>query len=105
MKQLIKTLLFTASFMAACNKDFEQMNKSADLVTAPTMEYMIPTIQLNLFERAYYTHYTMLGILSQQIQGSNMDSYKSQGTTMSHLFDDIYPKTIKNAVDVIEKTK
>lgn len=104
-KQLIKILICAAPFMAACNKDFEKMNKSVDLVTAPTVEYMIPTIQLNLFERTYYTHYTMLGILSQQIQGSNIDGYKSQGTTMAHLFDDIYPKTIKNVVDVIEKTK
>lgn len=101
-----KLVLITLPLVVlSCDKKFEEMNKSVDLVTSPTLEYMIPTIQLNLLERSYYTHYTMLGILSQQIQGSNIDSYKSQGTTMAHLFDDIYPKTIKNVVDVIEKTK
>lgn len=105
-KNIIHAILLAAPLLlAGCDKDFEAMNKSVDLVTTPTMEYMIPTIQLNLFEKSYYTHYTMLGILSQQIQGSNIDGYKSQSTTMSHLFDDIYPKTIKNVVDVIEKTK
>lgn len=99
---IVFAMLFT---LIACDKKFEEMNKSVDLVTAPTLDYMIPTIQLNLFEKSYYTHYTMIGILSKQIQGSNIDSYKSQSTTMSHLFDDIYPKTIKNVVDVLEKTK
>jgi len=91
--------------LVSCDKKFGEMNKSVDLVTSPTLDYMIPTIQLNLFERSYYTHYTMIGRLAKHIQGSNIDSYKSQQTTMSHLFDDIYPKTIKNVVDVIEKTK
>jgi hypothetical protein len=107
MNTLFKKLALIAVPLSllSCDKKFEEMNRSVDLVTSPTLEYMIPTIQLNLIEKSYYTHYTMLGILSQQIQGANMDSYKSQGTTMAHLFDDIYPKTIKNVVDVIEKTK
>src|SRR5690554_5488341 len=98
--------IFSVFFtLVSCDKEFEEMNKSVDLVTSPTLDYMIPTIQLNLFEKSYYTHYTMIGRLAKHIQGSNIDSYKSQQTTMSHLFDDIYPKTIKNVVDVIEKTK
>ena len=101
---LILIAFFSITF-TACDKNFEQMNKSQDLVIAPTLDYMIPTIQLNLFEKSYYTHYTMLAILDQQIQGSTVEAYQNQGTTMSHLFDDIYPKTIKNVVDVIEKTK
>src|SRR6185312_2238622 len=108
MKLTIKllTLLISAVLiLPSCDKDFEQMNKSEDLVTSPTLDYMIPKIQLNLFERSYYTHYTMLAILSQQMHGSNVDSYKSQSTTMSHLFDDIYANAMKNVVDVIEKTK
>ena len=94
--------LFTLS---SCDQGFEEMNKSQDLILEPTLDYMIPTIQLNLYEKSYYTHYTMLGVLSQQIQGSDINNYSTQQTTMSHLFDDIYPKTIKNVVDVIEKTK
>lgn len=107
MNTFLKKLMLAIILLPAvsCDDEFEKMNRSVDLVTNPTLEYMIPTIQLNLFEKSYYTHYTMLGILSQQIQGSNIDSYKSQSTTMSHLYDDIYPKTIKNVVDVIEKTK
>ena len=98
-------VIFFVTGLISCTKNFESMNKSPDLVPSPTLEYMIPTIQLNLFEKSYYTHYTMIGILSQQIQGSNVDGYKNPGTTMFHLFDDIMPKTIKNVVDVIEKTK
>lgn len=105
MKVRILTLIILVFIASSCDKNFEEMNKSEDLVTSPTLDFMIPTIQLNLFEKSYYTHYTMLGILSKHIHGSNVDSYKSQSTTMAHLFDDIYPKTIKNVVDVIEKTK
>ena len=108
MKINITHILLIAIFslmFTSCDNDFEQMNKSQDLVTSPTFDYMIPTIQLNLFEKSYYTHYTMIAVLAQQIQGSTVEGYQNQGTTMSHLFDDIYPKTIKNVVDVIEKTK
>lgn len=103
--KLFVLFISSALVLSSCDKDFEQMNKSEDLVTSPTLDYMIPKIQLNLFERSYYTHYTMLAILSQQMHGSNVDSYKSQSTTMSHLFDDIYANALKNVVDVIEKTK
>jgi len=105
MKSKFIYLLLSICLLGSCDKNFEEMNKSEDLVTSPTLDFMIPTIQLNLFEKSYYTHYTMLGILSKHIHGSNIDSYKSQSTTMAHLFDDIYPKTIKNVVDVLEKTK
>lgn len=103
--KLLTLFISSVLILSSCDKDFEQMNKSEDLVTSPTLDYMIPKIQLNLFERSYYTHYTMLAILSQQMHGSNVDSYKSQSTTMSHLFDDIYANAMKNVVDVIEKTK
>lgn len=103
-KNIFIFLLISITFMS-CDKGFEEMNKSEDLVTQPTLDYMIPTIQLTLFERSYYTHYTMIARLAQQMHVSNVESGRTRSTTMSHLFEYQYSNVIKNVVDVIEKTK
>ena len=101
----IVIFVLLALTLFSCDKGFEEMNKSEDLVTEPTLDYMIPTIQLTLFERSYYTHYTMIARLTQQMHMSNVESGRSRSTTMCYLFEYQYSNVIKNVVDVIEKTK
>lgn len=102
----ITSIAFAGLTVLSCNDSrFEELNTNKDLVTSPTLEYMIPTVELQLLERSYYTHYTALGRLSQQIHTSSTDNYKAPSTETAHLFDNLYPNAIKNATDIIIRTE
>ncbi|WP_447951442.1 SusD/RagB family nutrient-binding outer membrane lipoprotein [Chryseobacterium koreense] len=108
MKNFFKQTImmsFVGCFMISCNDSrFAELNTSKDLVTAPTLDYVIPTVELTLLERSYYTHYTALGRLSQQIHTPSTNDYKSPSTETGYLFDNLYPNTIKNATDIVLRT-
>jgi hypothetical protein len=91
--------------MTSCDKGFESVNTSPDLVQTPNLNYTLPYIQLSMLDNTYYTNFTYLGQFMGHVSsyGAQFDGLTTQGGGNYH-FDFQYGTPIKNLVDFISKT-
>lgn len=100
------SLLSFVVFISACSKDFKEINTSPDQVENPTLDYILPNIQLTLSDNAYYTNLTIIGQLMYQVSnnGTNFTTL-TIGTNKEYHFEYQYATAIKNLVDFVDRTK
>lgn len=95
--------LIALSPLSGCDEGFEDLNKSPDLVEAPTLDYLLPTIELTLLDQAYYTHVSFIAQFVSHISsyGAQFNGYTNPGGGEYH-FEFMYSNTIKNLIDLLE---
>ena len=103
---LILVVVISGSF-SSCDKGFEDVNTSVDFVSTPTLEYVLPYVQLTMVDRNYYTqtYYAAAyaGQINTNVSFPSITAYKE--TEMSEHWVWIYRNPLKNIVDFIERTQ
>ncbi|TMI63670.1 MAG: SusD/RagB family nutrient-binding outer membrane lipoprotein [Bacteroidetes bacterium] len=101
---LILVVVISASF-SSCEKGFEGINTSVDFVSTPTLEYVLPFVELTMVDRNYYTqtYYAAAyaGQINTNVSFPSITAYKE--TEMSEHWVWIYRNPLKNIVDFIER--
>src|SRR5258705_363787 len=49
-------IALVAGFFSACDKGFDDINKSVDFVSSPNLDYELPFVELTMLDKNYYTH-------------------------------------------------
>jgi hypothetical protein len=99
-------LLFGMIALSSCDKDFEEINTSPDLVQKPSHGFTLPYIELTLLDGAYYTNFTYLGQFMSHVSG-----YGQQFDPLirpdggNYHFNFTYNNSIKNIGDFLDKTQ
>ena len=103
---LILVVAIAGSF-SSCDKGFEDVNTSVDFVSTPTLEYMLPYVQLTMVDKNYYTQTYYAAAYASQINTNvsfpSITAYKE--TEMSEHWVWIYRNPLKNIVDFIERSQ
>ena len=101
---LILVVVISGSF-SSCDKGFEEVNTSVDFVSTPTLEYVLPYVQLTMVDKNYYTQTYYAAAYASQINTNvsfpSITAYKE--TEMSEHWVWIYRNPLKNIVDFIER--
>ncbi|HTF29455.1 MAG TPA: SusD/RagB family nutrient-binding outer membrane lipoprotein, partial [Flavitalea sp.] len=105
-KTIYGSLLGLVILISACSKNFEDINTSPDQVEEPTLDFLLPKIQLTLSDNAYYTNVTIIGQLMYQVSnhGTNFSTL-TIGSNKEYHFEYQYATAIKSLVNFIDKTK
>lgn len=92
--------------LSGCDDGFEELNKSPDLVESPNLDYMLPTIELTLLDRTYYTNVTYLAQFMYHVSsyGAQFNSYTNTGAGEYH-FEYSYSNPLKNIIDLMEHSQ
>ena len=98
--------MFISGSFSSCDKNFETINKSVDFVSTPTLEFLLPYIQLTMVDKNYYTQTYYAAAYASQINTNvsfpSITAYKS--TEMSEHWVWIYKNPLKNLVDFVERS-
>jgi len=101
---LILVVVISGS-ISSCDKGFEEVNTSVDFVSTPTLEYVLPYVQLTMVDKNYYTQTYYAAAYASQINTNvsfpSITAYKE--TEMSEHWVWIYRNPLKNIVDFIER--
>jgi len=104
--RLIVGALMCIALMPGCSKNFEEINKSPDQVQEPTLDFLLPNIQLTLLDNAYYTSVTIISQVMYQISNSGTNfSTLTIGSNKDYHFEYQYATAVKNLVDFIYRTE
>lgn len=112
MKKIFKLYLlivvFTAGgFLSSCDKGFQEINTSVDFVSNPTLDFLLPYVQLTMVDKNYYTQTYYAAAYGSQINTNvtfpAITAYKP--TEMSEHWVWIYKNPLKNIVDFIERSQ
>lgn len=99
--------VFIAFLFSACDKGFEDINKSVDFVSTPNLDYELPYVQLTMLDKNYYTHAYYAGAYSSQLNTNkdfpSITAYKD--AEMSEHFVWIYKNPLKTVLDLIDHAK
>lgn len=106
MNKLINgAILCLVLVISACSRNFEDINRSPDQVEEPTLDYLLPNIQLTLLDNAYYTNVTIISQLMYQISNSGTNfSTLTIGSNKDYHFEYQYGTAIKKLVDFVDRT-
>ena len=108
MKKNHYRFLFFAAIISltSCSKNFDKINTSPDAVTEPSLDYVLPDIELLLLDQAYYTSVTVIAQLMQQISsyGANYNTI-TIGSNPEYHFTYQYSTPIKYLADFISHTE
>ncbi len=107
-KYLIPVLLIIASAnFSSCDKGFKEINTSVDFVSSPTLDFLLPYVELTMVDKNYYTQTYYAAAYASQINTNvtfpAITAYKE--TEMSEHWVWIYKNPLKNIVDLIERTQ
>ncbi|HEX7905460.1 MAG TPA: SusD/RagB family nutrient-binding outer membrane lipoprotein [Chitinophagaceae bacterium] len=101
---LVIALAVSVSF-SSCDKGFKELNTSVDFVSEPTLEFLLPYVQLTMVDKNYYTQTYYAAAYASQINTNvsfpSITAYKS--TEMSEHWVWSYKNPLKNIVDFIER--
>ncbi len=101
---LILVVVISGS-ISSCDKGFEEVNTSVDFVSTPTLEYVLPYVQLTMVDKNYYTQTYYAAAYASQINTNvsfpSITAYKE--TEMSEHWVWIFRNPLKNIVDFIER--
>jgi hypothetical protein len=103
--QILTLLLVIAGGVTSCDEGFEELNTSVDFVSTPTLDYMLPYVQLTMVDKNYYTqtYYAAAyaGMVNTNVSFPSITAYKN--TEMSEHWVWAYKNPIKNIADFIER--
>lgn len=101
---LVIILAASVSF-SSCEKGFKELNTSVDFVSEPTLEFLLPYVQLTMVDKNYYTQTYYAAAYASQINTNvsfpSITAYKP--TEMSEHWVWSYKNPLKNIVDFIER--
>ena len=102
----ISFVLVAIISLASCSKNFDQINTSPDAVSAPSLNYELPDIELLILDQAYYTSVTVIGQLMQQVSsyGANFNTIVI-GSNPEYHFNYQYSTPIKYLADFLSHTQ
>jgi len=100
-------LILVLSILSSCDNNFEEINRSKDLVTEPNLDLMLTPLELNMLERQYYTAGTIIAPMVGQVSaGSTFEGLNEIGSfEHGYHFEWIYQNPLKNVVDFIDRSK
>ena len=103
---LILLMLVSVNF-SSCDKGFEKINTSVDFVSAPTLDFLLPYVELTMVDKNYYTQTYYAAAYASQINTNvsfpSITTYKP--TEMSERWVWAYKNPLKNVVDLIERSE
>jgi len=105
MKRFIRNVLLLCIGIVtlSCDKGFRELNRSDDLVENPTLDYLLPRIQLTILDLPYYTNLLTLSQYMGHIFNGGFQYTGNEEDGGFH-FDHIYTGPLKNTVDLLERT-
>ncbi len=90
---------------SSCDKGFKEINTSVDFVSTPTLDFLLPYVELTMVDKNYYTQTYYAAAYASQINTNvsfpSIIAYKE--TEMSEHWVWIYRNPLKNIVDFIER--
>lgn len=94
-------------FCASCTKNFSDINKSADFVSTPNIDFELPYVELTMIDNTYYTMGDYVAPLVGQVtQQKTYISRITPGDETGGLhWKWIYQNPMKNVVDMMNHTK
>lgn len=100
-------IILALCVFSSCDDDFEEINRSKDLVTEPNLDLMLTPLQLNMLERQYYTAGSIVAPwVGQVTPGSTFEGLNEIGSfEHGYHFEWIYQNPMKNVVDLIDRSK
>lgn len=100
-------LVLVATLLSSCDTNFEEINRSKDLVTEPNLDLMLTPLELNILERQYYTAGTIVAPMVGQVSaGTTYEGLNEIGSfEHGYHFEWIYQNPLKNAVDFINRSR
>ena len=103
---LILLALVSVNF-SSCDKGFEKINTSVDFVSSPTLDFLLPYVELTMVDKNYYTQTYYAAAYAGQINTNlsfpSITAYKE--TEMSEHWVWAYRNPLKNIVDLIERSE
>ncbi|HET7180494.1 MAG TPA: SusD/RagB family nutrient-binding outer membrane lipoprotein, partial [Chryseosolibacter sp.] len=104
-KQVLALLLLMAGGISSCDDGFKELNTSVDFVSSPTLDFVLPYVELTMVDKNYYTqtYYAAAyaGMVNTNKDFPGITAYKS--TEMSEHWVWSYKNPIKNISDFIER--
>jgi hypothetical protein len=105
LKYSLSVALATSVSFSSCDKGFKELNTSVDFVSNPTLEFLLPYVELTMVDKNYYTQTYYAAAYASQVN-TNKDfpgiiAYKP--TEMSEHWVWVYRNPLKNIVDFIER--
>lgn len=107
MKKYILIIFLTAAsgIISSCDKGFKELNTSVDFVSNPTLEFLLPYVQLTMVDKNYYTQTYYAAAYASQVNTNvsfpSITAYKP--TEMAEHWVWVYRNPLKNVVDFIER--
>lgn len=99
-------LLLLVVLISSCSKRLENVNKSVDFVSEPNLDFMLPSIELNMLDRTYYTQGDFAAPLVGQVtQGKTYATLITPGGNHGYHFDWVYQNPLKSVSDLIDHSK
>lgn len=99
-------LTVSVSFFS-CDKGFKDLNTSVDFVSTPTLEFLLPYVELTMVDKNYYTQTYYAAAYASQVNTNvsfpSITAYKP--TEMSEHWVWVYRNPLKNIADFIERSK
>jgi len=97
--------LSIAGTFSSCDKGFEDINTSVDFVSTPTLEFLLPYVELTMVDKNYYTqtYYAAAyaSMVNTNVSFPSITAYKP--TEMSEHWVWSYKNPLKNIVDFNER--
>lgn len=104
-KQVLALLLLMAGGISSCDDGFKELNTSVDFVSTPTLDFVLPYVELTMVDKNYYTqtYYAAAyaGMVNTNKDFPGITAYKP--TEMSEHWVWSYKNPIKNISDFIER--
>lgn len=105
LKYSLMIVLMASVSFTSCDKGFQELNTSVDFVSNPTLEFLLPYVQLTMVDKNYYTQTYYAAAYASQINTNkdfpSITAYKP--TEMSEHWVWSYKNPLKNIVDFIER--
>ena len=104
-KYILILLVVVSGHFSSCDKGFKDINTSVDFVSTPTLDFLLPYVELTMVDKNYYTQTYYAAAYASQINTNvsfpSITAYKE--TEMSEHWVWIYRNPLKNIVDFIER--
>ncbi|HTE09989.1 MAG TPA: SusD/RagB family nutrient-binding outer membrane lipoprotein [Chitinophagaceae bacterium] len=105
-QSLLVSLLFIVVMASSCSKGFQEINKSVDFVSDPNLDFLLPSVELNMLDRTYYTQGDFAAPLVGQVtQGKTYATLIAPGGNHGYHFDWVYQNPLKSVADLIDHSK
>ncbi len=102
---MLIVLVAVSGIFSSCDKGFKDLNTSVDFVSNPTLDFLLPYVQLTMVDKNYYTQTYYAAAYASQVNTNvsfpSITAYKS--TEMSEHWVWVYRNPLKNIVDLVER--